>query len=89
MRAATLRGLAGVGDVGKADDELVAAEARGGVLFAQAGREPLGNGGQQLVADGVTERVVDVLEAVEIEEQHGDLAVRCGARARSPVRRDR
>ena len=29
-------GLAGVGDVGEADDELVAAEARRGVLFAQA-----------------------------------------------------
>ena len=38
-------------------------------------REPLGDGGQQQVADRVAERVVDVLEAVEIEEQHGELAV--------------
>ena len=39
--------------------------------------------GQQQVADRVAERVVDVLEAVEIEEQHGELAapaVRAGDR---------
>ena len=83
------RGLAGVGDVREADDELVAAEARRGVLVPQAVREPLGNRRQQQVADRVAERVVDVLEAVEIEEQHGDLAVAAGARGRSPARRDR
>ena len=43
-------GFAGVGDVGEADDELVAAQARRGVLLAQAAREPLGDGRQQQVA---------------------------------------
>ena len=37
------RCFGGIGDVGKADDELVAAETRGRVLLAQAGGEPRGN----------------------------------------------
>ena len=51
MRAATRAGFAAVGDVGQADDELVAAQARHGVVLAQAGRQPRGHRLQQLVAD--------------------------------------
>ena len=40
---------------------------------------------QQLVADPVTERVVDVLEAVEVDEQHADAAAAALAPARSPA----
>ena len=40
---------------------------------------------QQLVADPVAERVVDVLEAVEVDEQHADAAARCASPARSPA----
>ena len=32
--------------------------------------------GQQQVADVVAERVVDVLEAIEVEQQHGHLPAR-------------
>ena len=86
------RGFAGVGDVREADDELVAAQPRGGVLLAQAVGEALRDGGQQQVADRVAERVVDVLEAVEIEEQHGELAasaMRAGDRLPDAIREQR
>ena len=39
-------------------------------------RQPVGDAAQQLVADGVAERVVDALEVVEVDEHHGDLARR-------------
>ena len=50
-------------------------------LDDSAARHPL----QQLVADAMAERVVDVLEAVEIDEQHADAAVRCAWPSRSPA----
>ena len=92
MRAGDACRLGGVGHVGEADDELVAAETRGGVLFPQAGREPRGDRRQQQIADRVAERVVDVLEPVEVEEQHGKLAapaMRAGDRLSDPVREQR
>ena len=55
------------------DDELVAAEAGELVADAHHRAEPLGDVAQQLVADGVAEAVVDDLEVVEVDEQHGDL----------------
>ena len=65
------------------DGELVAAEPRGGVLGAQAGRQSLGGRAQQLVADRVAEAVVDRLEVVEIDEDHRELtAVAPAARER-------
>ena len=58
----------------------------GGVVLG--GRQPLttssrrtapasrsANATQQLVAGGVTEAVVDVLEAIEVDEQHGEAVV--------------
>ncbi len=60
-----------VRQTGQHDAELVAAEPRDGVL----GAEPLGDPGadlvEQLVARLVPERVVDLLEAVEVEQQRG------------------
>eukprot|EP01136_Pigoraptor_vietnamica_P033089 Opistho-1_new@95611 len=49
--------------------ELVATEPRHGVDLAQAGLQPLGHLDEHAVAEHVTERVVDLLEAVEVEEQ--------------------
>jgi hypothetical protein len=64
-------------------DELVATVAADRVLRAQAGREADGDLGEQLVADLVAVHVVDVLEPVEVAEQHGDedrrLVSRCCA----------
>ncbi|CAN5918119.1 hypothetical protein BH23ACT10_BH23ACT10_01790 [soil metagenome] len=69
-----------LGDVGRGvivgpghqDRELVTAQPRDGVALADSLLQPLGDAGQQLVADAVAERVVDLLEPVEVNEQHGD-----------------
>ena len=53
------------------DRELVAAEARHGVLRPHHALEALGDLAQHLVAGAVAERVVDALEAVEVEEVDG------------------
>jgi hypothetical protein len=52
------------------EDELVTAHADDDVFRAHGGPDALCNGLQQLVARLVAPRVVDVLEAVEVEEQH-------------------
>jgi hypothetical protein len=71
-------GRVGVGDPLQQDGELVAAEAGRGVAGAQAALEPPGRGHQQLVAGGVAEAVVAVLEVVEVDEQHAQVG-RVGA----------
>ena len=60
------------------DHELVAAEARDDVGVAHGAAQPVGDRAQQLVAAGMAERVVDLLELVEVDEVHGARAV--GAR---------
>src|ERR1039458_4034175 len=50
-------------------DELVAAEAPQRIGVAYHALEPRGDRAQEFVADTVTERVVDRLEVVEIDEQ--------------------
>jgi len=54
-------------------DEFIAAQARQGVAFAQARRQLPGHLLQQFVAHMVAQGVVDVLEAVQVDEQHGQL----------------
>ena len=54
-------------------DELVAAEPGRGVARPNRLRDPLGDGAQQLVARGMTERVVDVLEAIDVDEDDAGL----------------
>jgi hypothetical protein len=49
--------------------KFVAAEPRDEVLRAQHRAQPVGDGAQQLVAAGMTERVVDLLELIEVDEQ--------------------
>ena len=63
-------------DVLAHDDELVAAEARHGVGRANGRRQAARHLDQQLVADHMAEAVVDELEAVEVEEEHRDAALR-------------
>ena len=50
-------------------DEFVAAEARDEILRPQHVAQPVGDRAQQLVAAGMAERVVDLLELVEVDEQ--------------------
>ena len=49
--------------------EFVAAEPRHEILRAQHLAQPVGDRAQQLVAAGMTERVVDLLELIEVDEQ--------------------
>ena len=60
-------------------DELVAADAPGNTFGLDAAVDAIGNDPQEVVAPTVAERVVDGLEAIEIEEQHTD---RCSATRR-------
>ena len=57
------------------DCEFVAAEATDDAIAADAGFQPAGDFAQQLVADRMAERVVDQLEAVEIDQQQGAGAI--------------
>ena len=68
-------------------DELVAAEPADRVALAQDAGEPGGDAAQQLVAGGVAEGVVDVLEAVEVDEQRRRLDAVRGGRGRASARR--
>ena len=60
-------------EVGQEGHELVAAEPGDDVRLAHLGGEPGGGLDEELVADRVPERVVDVLEAVEVDEQDRDV----------------
>jgi hypothetical protein len=53
------------------DGELIAAKTADKIRLAYALPEPRRNLGQERIAGGVPERVVDVLEAIEIEGEHG------------------
>lgn len=64
-------GFAGRGDLFEQDDEFVAAHSGGGVQAAQQVAQPVGHGFEELVAGGVAQGIVDHLEAVEIEIEHG------------------
>ena len=65
------------------DRELVAAQPRGQVGRPHAAADPLGGGHQHGVAGGVAGVVVDALEVVEVEEEHGAGAVRRGRATRA------
>ena len=54
------------------DEELVARDPPDDVVAPHAVADPLGGEDEQLVADGMTHRVVDELELVEIEEHQRD-----------------
>ena len=59
-------------------DEFVAAETGDDVVHPQSGREAMAERDEHLVADVVAHVVVDFLEPVEVDEEHGDRLVRCG-----------
>ena len=64
------------GGVRKHDDELVSGEPADGARRRRLVGEPARDGAQDGVAGVVAERVVDHLEAVEVDEQHADGHVR-------------
>ena len=71
-----LAGVVGRRDALEQDDELVAAEARQRVTGPDGTAQPVPDDPQQLVAHLVAQVVVDHLEAVDVTEEHGDLAAR-------------
>ena len=60
-----------VDESGKEDRELVAAEPRDEIAGRHDFAEASAGGDQHLVADDVTQAVVDHLEEIEIDEEHG------------------
>lgn len=64
--------------------EFVAAQPGKHVARAEHGREPPHGFGQHDVADGMSENVVHLLEAVEIETQDRDVALFRSCRFQSP-----
>ena len=86
----------GIADVVEQDHELVAAEsgerirlggpqsvfgdAAHGVVLPHHTGQALRERHQQLIADGVAEAVVHVLEAIEIDEEHGEAVLRVPSR---------
>src|SRR5262249_34227205 len=69
-------------DVGLEDRKFVSAEARYGVLLPNAAAQTAGHLVEQAIADGMAQRVVDVLKAVEIEPKHRNRRARVAARQR-------
>ena len=70
-----LGGRVGAVEVLQQHDELVAAEARGGVAGADAVGQALGHVDQRGVAGAMAEAVVDGLEVVDVEEHDPELAL--------------
>ena len=54
-----------------AEPQLVAAEAGDHVRFAHTALEPIGDHFQERVADGMPQRVVDILEMIKVEIKNG------------------
>ena len=64
------------------DGEFVAAHARDRVGLADASPQPRGDHLEELVAGGMAQRIVDVLEEIEVEQMHGHDVVAFDARQR-------
>ena len=82
------RGILPVGQFGQHGGEFIAAQARQRVAAAQAGFQPGGRLLQQLVAHHVPQRVIDQLEAVQVNEHHrqpGVIALGLQHRQAQPV----
>jgi hypothetical protein len=62
-------------DLREQHDELVATVATNGIGGADSALQPQRDAPNQLIADGMPQRVVDGLEAVQIDEEHCDLVV--------------
>ena len=63
-------------DSGLNHREFVAAEAGRDIGRLEATAQPVRHAHQKLVADGMTERIVDALELVDVDIEHGELLAR-------------
>ena len=64
--------------------EFVATHARDHIIGSDKTAQPLGDHGQQLVAGGMAERIVDIFEVVEVEQVPGDHGSGLGMTKRLP-----
>ena len=80
-------GALGVGHVGDHQGELVAAQPGHRGTAGDGAEQALGDFAQEAVADGVTERVVHVLEAVDVQQHNGDPAALAQRRPQRGSRR--
>jgi len=71
----------GVAGAEQQHTELIAAQTRSGVGVAQHATQALAYLAEQLVAGVVTKGVVELLEAVKIEQQQRQARLACAARA--------
>ena len=68
-------GILRLGDVRQHDDELVTAHPGDPILLSERGPQSAGNLPQQTVSFVMAQGVVDVLESVQVNEQHRDPAI--------------
>ena len=78
-------GIRWAGDVPLQNGELVAAETGDEIVLAHGLPQPLADLDDQRVTGRMAECVVDILEAVEVEEQHRELRLVAGARAKRVI----
>ncbi len=78
--------LAGTGGVLQQHDELVPAQA-GRVAWPNGRAQALGDHPEELVAGGVAEAVVRCLEAVQIQQKHGEQVMERGDPGQSMLKR--
>src|SRR5229473_612279 len=64
-----------ISDLRKQDHEFVSALAADRVRTAYSRQQSLGNGLKKLVADGMSQRIVDVFETIQIQKDHGNRVV--------------
>ncbi len=76
-----------IGEICAEHHELVATEPAGEIRPPEHRLQPHRGGGEQLVAGRVAERVVDLLEVVEVDEQHRERGVAPARREQLPFER--
>ena len=86
MRLAIVCSVGMIGGRGGNHGEFVAAEPRDEIVAAQRVRQPQRDVADQLVADRMAERIVDVLEMVEVDVEHRGRRAAALRRRRSPLR---
>ncbi len=63
-----LHRVGGMGHVGQEDQEFIATVSTDGIRFAHSGGKAFGGKAQHLVADRVSQRIVDLFEIIEIDK---------------------
>ena len=72
--------LVGAGQGFQHQHKLIAPQARQDIALAHTRLQPLGHLHQQRIAHGVTQAVVDLLEVVQVQQQHGPTLSAAGGR---------